>query len=708
MHSLSIQFQNASYWLFAAVAIAAMILYFSFRNVRNQSKGIYIVLILLRSLLIFGIFLLLIQPIISWQRDREQKPVILLFVDNSQSITAHKNCSADSLRLVVSDLKKQIETNDGQVKILPFDLAGGDEIDDPGSLQFDRAGTDISSIFRYADKSEESGNVRAAVLISDGVSTAGEDPLLSRNLPPYPVHTLGIGDSLMIMDPSVVEMMMPSRATVGDSVVVEARVLPLGFGKPTTVWLKKADQIIQKKTIPSYQKSLIQTVRFNIVPENAGIIPYSVMIDTIDDRNPANNARKSLLRVSEKMKRFVAIQTRLGFDSRYFYQQLKKLPELEVVTLLGYQGKWQGQDPDNLFQMKWDAVALLGFPSRDISREQLSVVADKIRRDEPVLYIQYAPGQDIAALNQMIGESIPDYRLAREGGLSVSSKISEDNRHHPVLMNLLAVSGHQNDWANLPPIGMPFQEIRLDDSFRPLIITDDQKPLPIVSLGESGGIRRALVTGTDLWRWDMLTLGADNHYIYADFMHSLIKWLSDTLSTSNLQFSLSKEIFLKGELAEVTGIVTNVDGGIIPDAVIEAELIDERNNSVNFLIQWDGIKYRGNAQLENEGNHHIRIHASQGDRMLGEIQMALEVLPNSVEHQIIRQNVETLKGIANRTGGHYFTYANYPDITGHISFEKDRITSSHKIRLWRWSGILIIILLLAISEWVIRRISGYQ
>lgn len=707
MQSFSIQFQNASYWLLPALIAAVMIVYLSYSGIHRCAKPVWAVLLTLRCLLIFGIFILLIQPIISWQMVRERKPVILIFADNSQSITAQKSNSADSVRALITEIKKQIETRGGQVRVLPFGLDVEKEIGGPAELNFNNAGTDISAIYDYND-SDDNRPIRAAILISDGVSTAGEDPLLVRNLSSYPVHTLGIGDSVMIMDPAVMDMTLPATATAGDSLFLEARVLPLGFGEPITVWLKKGDQILQKKMISSSPQSLIETVSFLLIPSDAGIHEYSVMIDTAEDRNPANNLRKGLLRVSQKSKRLVIIQSQPNFDGRYFSHALRSLKKLEPLTLLTHRGQWYSPGVDQPFQMKWDALALFGFPSDGVSQSQFQMVSDKIRRDKPALYVQYAPGLDIEKLNLLMDESVQNFSFIRQKNGEVPAIISESQRYHPVLMNLVAVSGFENDWVNLPPIGMPFREIQLDDCYRPLIVSDDSRGLPIVSLCESTGKRRILITGTDLWRWKMMTVGSENHYIYSDLTQALISWLTDTLSTSSLQFSLSKNIFLKGELAEVSGIVTDVNGGIIPDAVLEAELLDERNNSVNFLIQWDGTKYRGTIQLDNEGDHQIVIHAMRGDRELGRFKSTLEVLPNSVERQIIRQNVETLKGIANKTGGRYFTVENYRGIADYISYEKERVTISQKVRLWRWSGIFIILLLIATSEWIVRRISGYQ
>jgi|GEM_PF-621019 len=709
MHSLSIQFQNLTLWILPVIIAVLIVLYLSYRRGRSQSDWSFPVLILLRNVVFFCILVLILKPLISWEIRKNHKPLVVLFADQSLSMIAHNGISADSVRSIVTNLKDLIERHDAHVEILPFGLQVDGEVKYPTELSFDSDGTNISSVIDYCENNQDDWNIRAAVIVSDGVSTSGEDPLLLKMHPRFPVYPIGIGDSILIMDPAIIDLSMPSKASIGDSILIEARVLSLGYGNPTTVWLKRDGQIIQKKTIPTYQKSLASTVQFTTIPDQAGIAYYSVLIDTTHDRNPLNNEQKSLLRVNNNKQRLVIIQGQNSFNGRFFSLMAKTFPEMEIIDLLSFQGKWHTGSESDPFQMKWDAVVLFGFPSNDITENQLNQVSSKISQDRPAEYIQYLPTIVPDKLNRVFSEPvIRKHRLIESKILSVLCRINEENQNHPVLMNLRSEKQYKSDWADLPPVGMPFKEIQLSDDYISIIESGDQKPMPILSLSEADGIRKAFVSGVDLWRWDMMTTGANNHYIYTELMTSVLKWLTDKLSTSNLQFSLNKDIYLKGELAEVTGIITDIKGGIVPNAMLTAELIDAGNNSTNFLIQWNGVKYRGEIPLKSEGDHQIIISAASAEFNLGEYRKNIQVLRNSVEHQNIQQDVETLKGIANRTGGSYFTPDNYRNIAGVISFDSETHTSFHKLKLWRWPGIFILLLFVLIAEWVIRRISGYQ
>ncbi|MDO9547992.1 MAG: hypothetical protein Q7J65_03380, partial [Candidatus Marinimicrobia bacterium] len=523
MYSLSIQFQNLSLWILPVIIAVLIVLYLSYRRSRSQSDWPYLVLILLRSVVFFCILVLILKPLISWEIRKNHKPLVVIFADRSLSMIAHDGISADSVRAIVFNLKSLIEKYDARAKVLPFGLQIDEEIDHPNELTINFDGTNISGIMKYCENNQGDLNIRAAIIVSDGVSTSGEDPLLLKMYPRFPVYPIGIGDSLLIMDPAIIDLSMPSKASLGDSILIEARVLPLGYGHTTAVWLKKDGQIIQKKTIPTYQKSLIRTIQFTTIPDQAGITLYSVLIDTTHDRNPLNNERKSLLRVYNNKKRLVIIQGQNSFDARFFSMMAKAFPEMEIIDLLGFQGKWHTGSESDPFRMKWDAVAFFGFPSNDIFMDQLNQVSSKIALDRPAQYIQYLPAIAADKLNRVFSEPVIQKHRTIESKIpSVFSRINEENRNHPVLMNLRAEKRYKSDWADLPPVGLPFREIQLSDAYISIIESADQKPIPILSLSEADGIRRAFIGGIDLWRWDMMTTGADNHYIYTDLMTSVL------------------------------------------------------------------------------------------------------------------------------------------------------------------------------------------
>ena len=709
MHSLSIQFQNLNLWIIAIIFVIAIILFLTFRNKNQQPSKIRYLLMGIRMSIFIIISVIIIKPIIKWTTVERLDPIVAIFIDKSLSMIAHEDVYSDSLTSIIENIRSGFENVGANVKIFPFGSSLEKEIRSVKDLQFDAVGTDLSKMLVEGRKLLSDQNIKAGVVITDGVFTQGENPMLMEIDSRFPIYTVGIGDSLPVLDPSVFDISVPPFANVGDTVSIEARVLPLGHEETLTVFLEEDDQVIQKKVLKPYQQSLYQTILFKVIPDSPGIKRYSVMIDTLRDRNPFNNVKMTLLRVKSAHTLMIMIQGDATFESRFFARIIKTIPEMELIDLLEFQNKWHTTSQTEPFQLKWDAVALFGFPTRYTTSVQMEAVMAKLRRDQPAIFAQCTRSTDIAKLDRLVGEPFFDnFRLNLKNVTPVSVQIVKNQSNHPIIRDIHMGIMEKDLLAELPPVGMPFVQIELSNIFKPLIETVLPVRKPVIAIAESNRSRKAVVTGLDLWRWDMMTIDKENHELYSELLKGLVEWLTDTLSTSNIQFHLNKTIFLTGEVAEVEGIVTDIQGNLIKNAVINAELLDSRNNSTAFLIQWNGLKYSGMMPLRSEGEYQINAVASVGENELGRFQQKLTVLKNPVEFSTIRQNIEVLRSIAENTGGRYLRPDEFPSLIDDISLESTTLDKRHELKLWRWNGIFILLIFLLFSEWVIRRLSGYQ
>ena len=707
MRHFTIQFQNLNLWILLIFGISAVILFLILRKSDRIAERWQRVLLLIRFLILLLILIIIVKPIVKWTSVRQLDPEIKVFVDQSASMLKHEHISRDSLITLVDQLQSEFQKRGFGVVIYPFSSKLADNPISMKELQFNQDGTDLSKVLNKGIRQSADINVSAGVLITDGVSTQGEDPILMDFQSDFPVYPIGIGDSLPTFDPAVLEMTVPAIVTAGDTVTVEARIMPLGRSQTIQVFLHEGKKRIQTKKVKTTSQNLYQTVGFEIVIDQPGIFQYSVMIDTTQDQNPYNNLRSASVRVKPSRTTFILIQGRASFEARYFKQLLQSIPGMKIISLLDTQSGGYSVDSKDPFREKWDAAAFFGFPTPNTRIKILNSVREKINQDHPAIYLQYMRGLDLDRLEHLLGEQVFLSYVIEQSNRSITVQIAEEQRSHPIvrdLSNLTLKSG----WSELPPIGMPFQNFVLADYLKGVISTVGSQSLPVLAVGSTQRNRMAVVIGIDLWRWDMLTVESENQLLYSELGKNLIKWLTDTLSTSNLQLSINKEIFLTGEFAEVRGIVSDVQGNLVKNAVINAQLVDARNNSLPFLIQWDGFQYRGLVPMQAEGEYKFEAVASVGGNPIGSFQQKVAVLENSIESQSLRLNVEALRSIALKTGGKYYPGDKVDTIADFVPFKKVQLDRVHELKLWRWKGIFIILILLFFTEWTIRRIVGYQ
>jgi len=335
MTEFSIHFQNLNIWPFVALVAIGILIFFAFyipkKNISSRGK---IFLIVLRTSVFLGIIFLFLKPVLQWTKVRNLSPKLLVWIDNSLSMTAHENFSPDllmeSIKNMDSELKKE------GIDII-YDIFSDDiesEVHLLDKVVFDGLSTDISHIIKESKSKHVDENVSAAILISDGVVTKGEDPSLMEINLPLPIFTIGIGDSMPTMDPSISQIELPQFTKVGDSVEICAEIVPLGDGKPLEIILKEDGKIIQKKMIETQQQAFNREVIFHVVPDEVGIKKYEIEIEKANDANPYNNIRMGLLRVYSAETNIVVLNARAGFESRFLIRSFEKIEYVKIFNLV--------------------------------------------------------------------------------------------------------------------------------------------------------------------------------------------------------------------------------------------------------------------------------------------------------------------------------------------------------------------------------------
>ncbi len=709
MTKFSIHFQNLNIWPFVALVAIGILIFFAFyipkKNISSRGK---IFLIVLRTSVFLGIIFLFLKPVLQWTKVRNLSPKLLVWIDNSLSMTAHEDFSPDllmeSIKNMDSELKK--EGIDIIYDIFSDDIESETHLLD--KVVFDGLSTDISHIIKESKSKHVDENVSAAILISDGVVTKGEDPSLMEINLPFPIFTIGIGDSMPTMDPSISQIELPQFTKVGDSVEIRAEIVPLGDGKPLEIILKEDGKIIQKKMVETQRQAFNREVIFHVVPDEVGIKKYEIEIEKANDANPYNNIRMGLLRVYSAETNIVVLNARAGFESRFLIRSFEKIENVKIFNLVETASGWIPLPLSSIIREKWDVVVLFGYPSDKTNMDQLQSIKQKIENESVPLLIIYDRPLSLERLNILVGETIIEGRVNDRSEETVSVQLTWKGESHPIIRDALFSYDFKDLVSSLPPIGWPFKNLILGNGFVPLITTANLSEHPVIAVRDFGGERVAVCSGMDFWRWCFMTQGSGEVDLYTKTFTGLIKWLSDTLSTSNIQMSLDKSIYLSGEPAEISGLVFNVQGKIIQSAVVKGIAISENGDEQPFAIQWDGSQFKGEIPLRLKGDYRIKVIAQFGDNELGVTEQKLTVVDQPIELSDIMQKANVLRSISYKTCGKKINIDDLQSILNFITIEKKEIEEKHELKLWRWYGSFIFIICLLFVEWIIRRINGYQ
>ncbi|MBL7136020.1 MAG: hypothetical protein ISS81_05425 [Candidatus Marinimicrobia bacterium] len=655
-----------------------------------------------------GIIFLFLKPVLQWTKVRNLSPKLLVWIDNSLSMTAHKDFSPDilmeSIKNMDSELKK--ENIDIIYDIFSDDIESETHLLD--KVVFNGLSTDISHIIKESKSKHVDENISAAILISDGVVTKGEDPSLMEINLLFPIFTIGIGDSMLTMDPSISQIELPQFAKVGDSVEIRAEIVPLGDGKPLEIILKENGKIIQKKMFETQLQAFNREVIFHVVPDEVGVRKYEIEIEKANDANPYNNIRMGLLRVYSAETNIVVLNARAGFESRFLIRSFEKIENVKIYSLVETASSWIPLPLSSIIREKWDVVVLFGYPSDKTNMDQLQSIKQKIENESVPMLIIYDRPLSLERVNILVGETIIEGRVNDRSKETVLVQLTWKGESHPIIRDALFSYDFKDLVRSLPPIGWPFKNLILGSGFVNLITTANLSEHPVIAIRDFGEERMAVCSGMDFWRWCFMTQGSGEVDLYTKTFTGLIKWLSDTLSTSNIQMSLDKSIYLSGEPAEISGLVFDVQGKIIQSAVVKGIAISENGDEQPFAIQWDGSQFKGEIPLRLKGDYRIKVIAQFGDNELGVTEKKLTVVDQPIELSDIMQKADVLRSISYKTCGKKINIDDLQSILNFITIEKKEIEEKHELKLWRWYGSFVFIICLLFVEWIIRRINGYQ
>jgi len=709
MHFLSLKFPGFVWWWIPLVIGCIVLLYYTLKNSpSHEIRPARKILTVLRILIFIVLTGLILRPEIHWTSIRRITPTSLVFIDNSLSIASQEGFSTDSIltqaqkigaALFVRGIKPQYFIFNEKIQPVSGKLK---------NIRFDGTATDIAGVLNYLKDRNKDENIVGAILLSDGVITRGEDPAFMDLDLSFPIITVGVGDSSQIMDPTITKIGLPPIARVGDTVTINVELIPTGNGEPLIIVLKDDDKIVQRKLIPSQVEALKKAVDFQIVPAESGEKNITAEIVTSQDRNPYNNLRMGSLKVSESRTRVLIISGQANFEARFLTQTLRELDDFEVQNIVENNHTWLPANFAQTIAKKWDLLIFIGYPTAQSASGDIINLCNQINNPGLPFILFINRNSDLRQLEKMLGwNPVPEYE-SNKNSEPIIVQCTREGENHPIIRYLQNSEILSEIWQTLPPIGMPFKKIRLASPFQNILESNAISENPVIAINSEMRRRLAICIGNDFWRWSFMTQGSTRENLYKRLFLGMSKWLVDTLSTSPIQFSLNKKVFLTGETIAIKGYLRDLKGDFINNARLKAETIagDELIESGNLI--WDGEGYSGSLPVNTPGECLVRISAWQDDELLGVREHKIMVVDRPVELMEIRQNAGLLRTIAWKSGGLKVGLDNLTVIANQFSPTRKIVRNEHILRIlhWKWSFVLLLILL--VMEWSIRRFHGYQ
>ena len=259
LENISITFSSSPFFFIIGILIISFFTYYIYKYTIPQiSKPIKIFLIVLRSLSMVLLLLLIFEPILTITKKIIVKPLNLIFVDKSKSMSINNEYKD------VIDFLEDLKSN-ADVKFFTF----GSKVNsiDPDSLnkiKMAEPSTNFEKIFE--EIKEMQVDISSLTIISDGNITDGLSPINESEKLSFPIYTIGIGNTSIDKDVSIKKVtynkFIYANTHTTVSTVIENEKLN---GSEAIVTLFDEEKLVEQKNI-IISKDGINNVSFSFKP----------------------------------------------------------------------------------------------------------------------------------------------------------------------------------------------------------------------------------------------------------------------------------------------------------------------------------------------------------------------------------------------------------------------------------------------------------
>lgn len=720
---LFLHLQESGLWLVIVLFVLALVLAVltyrhTFPPLTRKKKGL---LLTLRIVALFCLFLVLSEPILTIARRYVRNPVVALLLDGSRSMNLK---GTDATR--IEELKELIagqefEDISSEAKLATFafadslvPLSSREQV--PDSLG---NATAVGEAIRSVHNRFKDENLVGIVVLSDGANNLGEDPVSSARSAGVPVFTCGIGTYLPPRDVSIERIVYPDIGYVGDQIAIQVDVSQSGFEQlklPVTIKENKAT--LAQKNVTLSQSGATRTVDFSITPQEAGLHQYKLSLPVTEEESvKENNQRTFVIKVLKSKINLLLVSGSLNWEYTFLKRALEEDDNVKLESLV-YGNAGQpvvGKAPQGQEALESFDILLFVDPPRFVLRDTKKEIENFLSSyGGSALFLlgkEFMDSHGFLEISSVLPFD-PAGRSITFSSTSVSLELTEEGKSHPVTRLTENLEENVRIWSDLPPfLGAAMLGPTTKDA---TCLAQFNNPLqsaystPGMALRNYGKGKVLAITVSPFWQWDFLMwgIGKDNQ-IYRKLWNNCVRWLVVREDMDLINVSTDKRIYMGGERVQFTAkifdqnyqkmkdasVVVNIKGAALPDS----ELLNLSSNETG--------DYTGRLGALPPGDYSYQGQVFRDGTNLGTKTGQFSVEQYSVEDSDLKTDFDLLKRVAEVSGGKYYQRDEIDNLMQDLNLTEKEELRRKEFQLWNHPLLLAIMVLCLSIEWAIRKRS---
>jgi hypothetical protein len=484
-------FQSSPWFIALCLLSGGIYAFVLYQNKKTFSVIQNRILSIVRGILVSLLAFLLINPLLRNNKILIEKPIVVLAVDNSSSMTQGGQEKLNVLKQNLQKLKESIESKGAGVEIQNLTERGDNQ--DIKAIKFTEKKSDLSEMLANIKNNFEGRNLTDVILVSDGIANEGISPTYGKYN--FNIHTVGLGDTIQKKDIKLNAIYANRIAYLSNKFPIKVEISSFGFqGKSTTVLLKQGTQVLDKQAIRFNEAGdLKQTgdasLTFYATATAKGMQRFTVEVVPLGgEYSIKNNTRDVYIDVVDGKEKVLLVALAPHPDIKALRTIIEKndLYELTVKVI-------QSDNLSEIGSQPYDVLILHQLP--DIYGAGSNVVVRLLAQGKPTLFV-LGNQTNMTTFNGMQ----QTLSVATQGGKA--DKVTAKFNNNFNLFNLDA--DKLNILERLPPILSPFgdykptagSEIVLYQRVGSLVT-----PKPLLITNTTAARKSAVLAGEGLWQW---------------------------------------------------------------------------------------------------------------------------------------------------------------------------------------------------------------
>ncbi|WP_400078861.1 VWA domain-containing protein [Winogradskyella sp. R77965] len=674
------QTETIIYIIIAGIAALSLALFQYIYKSKIKSNLRYL-LTALRVISIFGILLLLINPKFESFTYFDEKPTLVVAVDNSESISYLKQ--EESANKILEALKDNSELNE-RFNLQTYSF--GKSVSGSDSLNYKERQSNISQALKQFGEVYDN-QTAPILLLTDGNQTYGSDYSFMANGVKQPIYPIILGDSTLYSDLSIKQLNVNRYVFLNNKFPVEIITNYSGTESITTelkIWSGSA--VIFRKALQFDASKTSQIVSTTLNANSVGVKTYRVeLVPLANEKNKINNSKSFGVEVIDQKTNIAIVYDRLHPDLGALKKSIESNEQRSVSIL----------KPENY----------LG----EINDFQLVILYQPNNKFTKVL--QEVKEKNINTFT--ISGSTTSWNILNNSQNYFKQKITNQTEDfQPVLnRNYNTFIIDNLDFNDYPPLESEFGGLDFsvpNDVILYKAVNGINTEQPLLSTFEINNTKHALLSGEGIWRWRAQAyLDTERFTDFDNFIGKLIQFLSSNKKRKRINVDY-KSFYNGNDDVIITAQYFNKNYEFDAEASLSIIIKNKEDNSTrevplllnngNYNVDLSGI---ASGQYDFTVKHNSEAVAISG---------SFQILDYNVEQQFLNADIDKLNALAsNSKGKAYFSSESSTLIVNLLSdnrYATIQKSTKNIVPLIDWKYLLGLIALSLFIEWFIRKYNG--